>query len=195
MGVEFSLACNECKVFLSLDKWPVIKLAGDFLVHAHYSPTESYYDDSRCPKKSPFPLFQAESGQWRLTFTSTELLAAQNTESAPGNWNSELSQQVLDFAEAHFSHPLFLCCDYCGVEPWNFDGQHWIEWRESLGKYYFHSYLPRNLIEQPNCKSWPEAETFLREKHPWLLDIQMKVALSELKLTFEKLLPYRKYPI
>src|SRR5262249_54495237 len=118
MGVDFHLACADCREFIDLHKWPVVEDTGTFLVHAYYQPGQ--YPGQLRPEAPPYPLVDLDTLCKKILLTADDIEAALKGEIPDQPYIRELMPVVKEFAARHRGHRLFLSCDMGDPEedPW-----------------------------------------------------------------------------
>ena len=186
MGVDFYLACGNCREFICLHKWPVVDRAGDFLVNAHYEPGK--YPGQLRPEDSPFPFVDLETDFKKLLITAEQIEDALAFYVPEWPYIAELTPIVRDFAVRHRSHQLFLACDLGGDEPW-WPGEPWFEaWLSVPGPCQAFRFLPRNLVEVASFQTWQEASSAMARELVLFEDTDIEV----IRLSFERLVARRR---
>ena len=179
MGVDFALACNDCKEFVDCHKWVPHEEAGKVLV-AHFYPEYGV----------PVSRYVVSSidGCPVIYVDAPDLLRGISRQAPEHEYIQQLKECLPDFVHTHQRHKIFIACDL-GPELWKWDvpPEIWTKWKEVQGFWLYRSFLPRHLAEDRKLKSWDEARAVLRVEHDWLLHEQADEDLMAIRGAFEKL--------
>jgi hypothetical protein len=178
MGVDYALACGDCKAFIDFHKWPPHEEAGKVL-YAHFFP-ESVVPVSR------FEVTEA-AGCPVVRLDAAELLEGVARAAPDQSYIQRLKERLPAFVGEHGAHDLFMACDL-GAEPWSWEvpAAEWTRWKEIRGYDCFCTFLPRNLVEDLNLTTWDDALRFLRTEHDWLLFEQTAAEVEAIRRAFEQ---------
>ena len=166
MGIDHSLGCDTCRAFMSLHKWPIL---------------EGMYAPSHLHKAS-----QESLGDATVTLVTAEVLLEALEESHDQLWTRELQLHVIAFVKIHHGHRMFLVDDI-GDLPWEIGMQEWMTWRADPAGVSALSdtlLLPRNLVFDHKCRDWDAVLALLQCELPWMLEIQLRPDLEELRRAF-----------
>ena len=189
MGVEYTLACSTCQVFLDLHKWPILEEAAQVLMHAHY------------PQHEPGPLVrdsiltvENRSSPSRKVFVSACSLRDSLAAGYPQHdYILQLAPVVDAFCSNHDAHDVFISCDLGdpGDAPWHPDQPEVADWLQLSGPFNYDHFLPRNLIEVFDLREWPETLPPPLDKlfaDAYLTDEQFEAVKSEFRRRVRELL-------
>jgi len=188
MGVDFYLACADCKDFIELHKWQVIEEAGHYLIHSHYEPGQ--FMGQRLRDDSLYRLKDLDTLCKKILVTVDQIEESLHGEVPDHPYIRELTPIVWLFVSEHRGHELFLSCDLGDPsdDPWYPGRPGFAEWRELPGVFLFHRYLPRNVVEVDGFRSWTEAFDQLREEWPFAYCDTYAAEIATIKSAFEQLL-------
>jgi hypothetical protein len=130
-----------------------------------FLPANKWYERF-CASRRDFDGFLGQSTYCAIKVQAQELeqaLESVNLASEP-DYVRKLVPQLLEFCKAHLGHRMFAISDL-GDLPWGFPTEGWWEWKEKPAAFDFHTYLPRNLIEDLGIRDWPSAVSALKD-HP-----------------------------
>jgi hypothetical protein len=158
MPVDHQLACHHCKEFIELHKWWIIPNgSADF------------------PRGFEGKKVSAED--IRLGIAS----AVENSKRFPGL--SELAPVVSAFVDVHARHDLRMHDD-CGDAPWQPEYAGYCEWKGVKSCMTGELFLPRNLVDDLQIRSWQEAEAYLKALDIYLYE---ELELVEYRANFSRL--------
>ena len=175
MGVEFYLACSDCKEFIELHKWPVVEEAGNYLVHAHYERGE--FDTQLYPEDSPFPLCDLDTHCKKIELTSDQILEALTASPPDHEYIHELKPVVQKFASDHEGHSIFLSCDLGDPDedPWSTTQLGFDDWLEVPGVFHYYAALPRNLMEVSKLSTWDDVLEKMQDEWPFCYHVEEEI--------------------
>lgn len=166
MGIDYAIACTDCREFVALHKWPILEAAA-LDVHG----------------RAAFDLPGISNGP--LAWLDMELVATAVAEPIPSRgFITELQPVLRQFAADHAHHHVAIACDN-GLLPWEFGEPAWDSWKEVQGPFFYDSaYLPRNLIDDYGLTRWADVLELLRQKAEFLLHPQLEEDLQALRIAF-----------
>jgi|GEM_PF-2560124 len=189
MGVDFHLACSDCREFIDLHKWEVVNDAGRLLVQAHFDSPQS--PDLSPRARSQYPLLDLDSHCKKVLVKAEQIEEALDGEVPDHQYIKELTPLVRAFAAQNRGHRLFLSCDLGDPEedPWWPGRPGFAEWLEIPGAFRFHQYLPRNLIEVAGFKSWSDVLTGMASTWPFEFPESHPEEIEAIRAGFEERRP------
>ena len=173
MGIEFSIACFDCRTFVYTYKWAIIE---DAVRHRFDATT---YDRD---------LFQEQLSYCVINVDAETVINAVDNESSEFDYIQSLIPTVRTFAIEHQPHRMFISGDI-GDEPWAFPEPCWWRWKAIGGHRNRYGYLPRNLIETCAVCDWASALGFLRSNYSeWAPSEPLSEEGLQFKLGFDSAL-------
>jgi hypothetical protein len=186
MGVDFHLACGECREFIDLHKWRVVENAGRFLIQAHFDTPQ--YADLPPVAESPYPLADLDSHCKKVFVAAEQIEEALDGDVPDQPYIRELTPLVRAFAARHRGHRLFMSCDLGDPkeDPWWPGRPGFADWLELPGLYRFNQYLPRNLIELARFQSWSDVLTRMASEWPFRFAESYPEEIEAIRVGFEE---------
>jgi hypothetical protein len=186
MGVEFYMACGDCRAFIDLHKWQVVEEAGRFLIQAHFDTPQYPYLPPLT--QSPYPLADLSSHCKKVVVTAEQIDAALDGDVPDQPYIRKLTPVVREFAARHRGHRLFLSCDLGAPEedPWWPGRPGFEDWLDVPGAFRFHQYLPRNLVEVAGFQSWSAVLEGMAREWPFELPESYPEEIEAIRVGFEE---------
>jgi hypothetical protein len=191
MGVDFHLACGDCREFIDLHKWGAVEDASRFLIQAHFDTAQ--YADLPPLAESPFPLVDLGSLCKKVLVTAEQIEAALGGDVPDQPYIRELTPVVWSFAARHRGHRLFLSCDLGdpGEDPWWPGQPGFADWLAVSGTFPFHQYLPRNLVELAGFQNWLDVLAGMASEWPFEFPELYPEEIEAIRQGFEERLTRR----
>jgi hypothetical protein len=186
MGVDFHLACGDCREFVSVHKWSVVEDAGRFLIQSHFDTPQ--YPDLPSLADSPYPFADLDSHCKKVAVTSEQIEEALGADVPDQPYIQELAPIVRTFATQHCGHRLFLSCDLGDPEedPWWPGRPGFAAWLELSGPCSFNQYLPRNLIDVAGFQKWSDVLSNMAREWPFEFAESYPGEIEAIRTEFEK---------